>query len=102
MQAVLGWLLAPLKWLAGLLLPIFKRPRIPPGVYWALHLLLLVLVFGGLFYLHHYSDYAGRLEVWMPGEQWPLIRQNYLLIFAGLIYVLSWLAIWLWRIWLEE
>jgi len=102
MQTILGYLLAPLKWIAGLLLPIFTRPKIPAGLFWVLHVLVLLAVFAGLFYLHHYSPAAKELERWMPdvGSAW--LRENYLLVLAGLIYLFSWLAVWLWKIWLED
>ncbi len=102
MQTLLSWLLIPFKWIAGLLLPIFARPRIPAWLFWVLHILLLLLIFGGLFYLHHGSEQTSKsLELWMPevGSTW--LRQNYLLVLAGLIYVFAWLAVWLWKIWLE-
>jgi hypothetical protein len=102
MQSVLGWLLAPIKWLGGLLLPIFARPRIPPGVFWFLHILMLALVFGGLYYLHHYYDTEKTLEKWMPNVETRWLRENYLLVLFGLIYLFAWLAVWLWKIWLED
>jgi hypothetical protein len=106
MQQVFGFILAPFKWLAGLLLPIFTRPRIPPAVYWVLHLLLLMLVLGGLAYLHHWSPWAGAIRNWMPdlGQTWfgGAVAGNFLIIFFVLVYVLAWLSIWLFRIWLEE
>ncbi|MFO0812375.1 MAG: type VI secretion protein IcmF/TssM N-terminal domain-containing protein [Gemmatales bacterium] len=102
MQTVLGLVLAPIKWIAGLLLPIFARPRIPAGLFWFLHILVLALVFGGLFYLQHYYDKDKKLEEWMPNVETAFLRENFLLILAVLIYVFAWLAVWLWKIWLED
>lgn len=102
MQTIFGYLLAPLKWIAGLLLPIFTRPKIPPAVFWVLHILVLLAVCGGLLYLHHWSPIARDLDNLMPGVKTGWLRENYLLILFGLIYLFAWLAVWLWKIWLED
>jgi hypothetical protein len=102
MQTILGFVLAPLKWIGGLLLPIFTRPQIPPAVFWVLHILVLILVFAGLYWLHHYSSVSEDLNLWMPEVPVKGLRQNYLIILFALIYLFAWLAVWLWRIWLED
>ncbi len=101
MQTVLGWILAPLKWLGGLLLPIFTRPKIPPAVFWVLHILVIAAIFAGLYYLHHHSPWRETINRQMP-RQAAWLNEYYLLIFAGLIYVFAWVVHLMWKIWLED
>jgi hypothetical protein len=102
MQQVFGIILAPLKFLGGLLLPIFSRPRIPPALYWTLYVVMFLAVLGLFAYLHHWSTWKDSIEEMMPDVNWPLLRKNYLIIFWVLLHVLAWVTVWIIRTWLEE
>jgi hypothetical protein len=106
MQKVLGLLLAPLKWLAGLLLPIFTRPRIPPAVFWILHILLVAAVFFGLWYVGSYTAFGETVKHHLPNLGGTGIRgwisSNYLLVLGILVYLFAWVSYYIWKIWIEE
>jgi hypothetical protein len=83
-----------LKWLGGLLLPMFNRPRLSPGLVWTLHLLLVAGVTVGLYFVHRHfelSRYVGGSLNWL--------RDFWLPALFLLAYFIIWQAWWLWKLW---
>ena len=61
-----------LRWIGGLFLPMFARPRLSPGLIWFLHLLLIAGITVGLYFVQlkcNLSQYVGgRLNFVVSGR----------------------------------
>ena len=78
-----------LRWIAGLLAPMFVRPRLSPGLLWTLHLLLIGGICLLLWYLQKHFDLTKNVG----GP--PRLQPFWMPIFFLLIYLLAWQARWL-------
>lgn len=83
-----GLLLAPLRWLAGLVVPMFVRPAAAPALLWLLHFLLFAGLLVGLYFLQHRYQLA-------PQSVPSWLRQVALPALAVVLYALVWQAWWL-------
>jgi hypothetical protein len=88
----LVWIGNALRWLAGLIAPMFIRPRISPGVLWFLHVLFIAGICVGLWYLEKHFAITINIE----GPVW--LRPFWLPILFLLVYFLAWQAWWLWKL----
>lgn len=86
----------------GLLLPIFARKRdfqgVQTGLLWTLHVLLVVGVLVGLWFLDRALQFSSQFlfgsSILVPLKQYNL----YLPLLGLLIYALAWLAFWVYRL----
>jgi hypothetical protein len=86
----------------GLVLPLFSRARdyrgLGHGVRWALHVLLVVVLLIALWAVNYY----GRLDA-VLGRAPNELKQVWLPCLFLLVYALSWLGWWLWKLlWPEK
>jgi hypothetical protein len=88
----LVWIGNALRWLAGLIAPMFIRPRISPGVLWFLHVLFIAGICVGLWYIEKHFAITINIE----GPVW--LRPFWLPILFLLVYFLAWQAWWLWKL----
>jgi hypothetical protein len=82
-----------LKWLGRLFLPMFSRPKLSPGLIWAVHLLLIAAVTVGLWFVHRHfelSRYVGGRLDWL--------RDIWLPVLFLLAYFVLWQAWWVWKL----
>ncbi|HEY1858791.1 MAG TPA: type VI secretion protein IcmF/TssM N-terminal domain-containing protein [Gemmataceae bacterium] len=95
-MALLTWLVNGLRWLVALILPFFAKARdfrgIGPALRWALHIFLVVAILVGLFFLNKLPFFQRNLLAPSLVEQWWLVS-----LFL-LVYLISWLGWWLWRL----
>jgi hypothetical protein len=97
-MAFLRWIWGGIRWLIGLVLPVFSSARqsraVGAGLRWTLHILLVVAILVGLYFLNrHWKPF-----LWGRGE-----LQNYWLpILFLLLYAIAWLGLWLWRLLITE
>lgn len=68
-------------------------PKMSPAVRWALHILLLILILVGLFFLNRLV----RDDVTVPA-----VRHFFLPLIFILVYLALWTAIWIWRLLMAE
>jgi hypothetical protein len=80
-----------LRWVAGALVPMFARPTRPAALAWLLHVLLVLAVVVGGYFLQRYTS----LNEWL-GEAHNLVRDFWLSGLLLLMYALLWAAAWLW------
>ena len=92
-MALVNWVLDGLRALAGLILPMFVRPRLSPGLLWGLHLLLLAAVLVGLWFLQRFLKLTPNIGY---GPRW--LAQVWLPVLFLLTYLLAWAGWWLWRL----
>jgi len=96
-MAFLTWIANGFRWLAGWVLPFFAQAKdfkgIGPAVRWAIHILVVALILGVLFYVQH-------LEYLQPYLRGPLTitRDLWLPLLFVLVYLLSWLGWWMWQL----
>lgn len=76
------------QWIGGLLLPMFRRPRVSPGVIWFLHLLLVAGIAVGLWYL------GRRIDIGKFLDGWPMLKQVWLSLLFLLFYFVIWQTWW--------
>jgi hypothetical protein len=86
----------------GLVLPLFSRARdyrgLGLGLRWALHVLLVLLILVALWAV----NYFGRLDAFL-GRAPEGLKQVWLPCLFLLVYALSWLGWWLWKLlWPEK
>jgi hypothetical protein len=97
-MALFTWLWGAVTWLVKLVLPVFAKARdfrgISAGLRWALHLMLLGLILAGLAAANYYSGVGAALPTVGPLVQ----RYLWLPLLFLLVYILSWLGWWLWRL----
>lgn len=90
-------LISRIRRVIGLILPIFSRAgdfaRIGPAVRMFLHILLVAGILFGLWYLNKAADIPRFLPITND-----LIRQYYLPLMFVLLYILSWLGWWAWKL----
>ena len=98
MLAFITWLWNGLKALAGLVLPFAgQAERISsPLVRWGIRVLLLVLLWVGLYFLNDWL----RVDTYVPALMRPA-AENYLPILALLLLAWVWLGWYLWRLMTE-
>jgi type VI protein secretion system component VasK len=88
------WFWGKIKAFFGLLVPMFGRVAHPGrGVFWVLHILLIVAIVAGLAWLNYWLDLPRYLE--SPGE-WA--ARAWLPLLFLLLYVNLWLGRGLWRL----
>lgn len=80
-----------LRWIAGMLVPMFARPIRPVSLAWLLHIVLLLAVLVGAFFLQRHTD----LRDWL-GRAPDFFRPFWLPALFLLGYALLWAAAWLW------
>lgn len=99
MWALLTKIWDGLQWLVGLVLPVFARAsdfrRIGPALRWALHVLLVIAILVGLYFLN--KAYGLVPTTWVPSSI-AFLRDSWLPILFLMIYVLGWLGWCLWRL----
>lgn len=87
----------PLKWLFQIVaMPFVKLKQSPYGgraLRWTLHILAISAILVGLGFLNYLLDLAQVLRVPVP-----VLRQVWLPLLFGLIYLLSWQGWWLWKL----
>src|SRR5688572_27328048 len=82
-----------LRWIGGLFLPMFTRPRISPGLLWFLHLLLIAAITVGLWYIGREIEVARNLTA-----RWPFLKEIWMPLLFLLLYFIAWQAWWVWRL----
>jgi len=82
-----------LRWIGGLFLPMFTRPRISPGLLWFLHFLLIAAITVGLWYVGRRIEIGRNIEA-----RWPIIREIWLPLLFLLLYFIAWQAWWIWKL----
>jgi len=82
-----------LRWIGGLFLPMFSRPRLSPGLIWFLHLLLIAGITVGLWYLQRHFRLGENIGY---GPNW--FRPIWLPCLFLLVYLLAWQAWWIWKL----
>ncbi|HJZ94650.1 MAG TPA: type VI secretion protein IcmF/TssM N-terminal domain-containing protein [Gemmataceae bacterium] len=82
-----------LQWIGGLFLPMFKRPRVSPGLIWFLHMLLIAAIAVGLWYVGRKIDITDYL-----GGRLPWMKPFWLSALFLLVYFIIWQAWWVWRL----
>lgn len=94
MFALLRWIGGRLKTVATLILPMLGRAAggLRPWLFWGIHVLLVVGILAGLFWLNRYWDLPRYLEA--PTE-W--LAQAWLPVLFGLLYLILWAGFWFWR-----
>ncbi len=81
-----------LRWTAGVFVPMFARPTRPVAVAWVLHLVLIVAVLVGAYFLQNNFT---KLYAWVEkAPDW--FRPFWLPALLLLVYALLWAAAWLW------
>jgi hypothetical protein len=97
------WFWNGLRQAAGLVLPVFSRAtdfrKWSPAVKWVIHFVLLALILVLLTWVNNYFEIyriLGRTQIWAVKVLWlPLMFL--------LVYALSWLGWWLWKLlWPED
>ncbi|MFL5342361.1 MAG: type VI secretion protein IcmF/TssM N-terminal domain-containing protein [Gemmataceae bacterium] len=92
-------LFALLRRFAGLIFPVFAKVgdfRIPSAVKWFLHFMLLGLILAGLWYLNNRVP-GINVQKYVPVSN-HYVRNFYLPILFGLIYLLCWFVWWVWKL----
>src|SRR6266851_4783866 len=83
--------------LLGLVLPFFSKARdlkgMGPQLRNVLHVVMLVVILAGLAFLNYALDFDKLLPV-----RWPPLRNNWAPLLFLLVYILSWLGWWLWKL----
>ena len=83
--------------LLGLVLPFFSKARdlkgMGPQLRNVLHVVMLVVILAGLAFLNYALDFDKLLPV-----GWPPLRNNWAPLLFLLVYILSWLGWWLWKL----
>ena len=82
-----------LRWIGGLFLPMFTRPRISPGLLWFLHFLLIAAITVALWYVGRRIEIGRNIEA-----RWPFIREIWLPLLFLLVYFIFWQACWVWKL----
>src|SRR5262245_491655 len=82
-----------LRWIGGLFLPMFRRPRVSPGVIWFLHFLLIAAIAVGLYFLGRHIDIKDYI-----GGRWSVLRPIWLSVLFLLLYFIAWQLWWVWRL----
>jgi IcmF-related N-terminal domain len=82
-----------LRWIGGLFLPMFARPRLSPGLIWFIHLLLIAGITVGLYFVHRHYE-LGRYV----GGKLNFVREIWLPILFLLLYFVVWQAWWVWKL----
>src|SRR6476659_8259542 len=85
--------MAILRWLGGLFLPMFSRPRLSPGLIWFLHLLLIAGITVGLWFLQRHFRLGENIGY---GPNW--FRPIWLPALFLLVYLIAWQAWWIWKL----
>src|SRR5437588_12636012 len=100
-MAFFQWIWDGVKSVFALILPVFGKARSFPGlgkgVRWVLHFILLAAILVGL-------HFVNRIPVVLSkpvSEHW-FVREEYLPILFVLLYVMAWLAWWLWKLLMPE
>jgi hypothetical protein len=78
------------RWATGAMVPMFAKPTRPVGLAWFVHVVLLLAVLVGGYFLQEYTG----LREWLGGA--GLIRPVWLSLLLLLGYALLWAAAWLW------
>ena len=95
-MAILTSLWNGLKALFSLILPFFGRASlrgITPVLRWVLHVLMLVIILGLLWYLNWYFDLEKALR-----SPFPILHRIWLPLLFLLVYLLGWMGYWLWHL----
>lgn len=82
-----------LKWIGGLFLPMFSRPRLSPGLLWFLHLLLIAGITVGLYYLQKYMGWGSNI-----GGRLTWVREYWSPLLFLLLYFVVWQAYFVWKL----
>lgn len=82
-----------LEFLASVLLPMFFRPKKWAGVIGVFHALLVIVLTGGLWYLHGRYEWSRQIG---SGPQW--FKDIWSPLLFLLFYALLWFAWWLWQL----
>jgi hypothetical protein len=82
-----------LRWIGGLFLPMFRRPRVSPGLIWFLHLLLIAAITVGLYFVHRHFELSRYV-----GGRLNFVRDIWLPLLFLLVYFIAWQAWWVWRL----
>ncbi len=95
MLAFFSWIWKGIKSIGGVLLPMFHAPkgRIAKSLRWPLHIIVLILVLDGLYYLNYFFDLERSLR-----SPWPILHDVWLPLLFLLVYILGWLGLWLWKL----
>jgi hypothetical protein len=101
MLGVLQWIAGLFRALAGLILPVFQKAKGPrrlgPVLRAVLHILILLLILGGLYALNTLDAVREVLPLTIQ-----FLRPIYLPIGFLLVYALWWLGYWLWKLLVTE
>jgi len=81
-----------LRWVGGLLAPMFIRPTLSPGLLWTLHFILIAGIATGLYFVQKHFELMKSIE----GPLW--LRPFWLSILFLLVYFLAWQAWWIWKL----
>src|SRR5262245_3571953 len=82
-----------LRWIGGLLLPMFSPPRLSPGLIWFLHLLIIAGITVGLWYLQRHFRWGENIAY---GPNW--FRPIWLPCLFLLLYLIAWQIWWVWKL----
>ena len=82
-----------LRWIGALLLPMFSRPRLSPGLVWFIHLLLVAGIAVGLWFVNHHFAVAQSIDT-----QFFWLKPIWLPLVFLLLYFIAWQAWWVWKL----